>query len=211
MLIGTAGAVLWLLVFGFVLFAGMVMRDREQSTQRADGIVVLTGGPVRIAEGARLLGLGRGQRLLISGVNPHTGRESLIKISRLRPDQFDCCVDLGYEAMDTAGNAGETRAWAAQRGYSRLLIVTSRYHMPRSLAELARAMPGVQLIPHPVAGPGREEDERPWWLQPATARVLASEYLKFLPAAARLWAARAFGSWENSSLAEMPEAPRSKT
>ena len=54
---------------------------------------------------------------------------------------FNCCVDLGYEALDTVGNADETRTWARSNGYTRLIVVTSRYHMPRSLAELALAMP----------------------------------------------------------------------
>src|SRR5688572_25373472 len=95
-IIGFLGAVLLLSALGFVLFANRVTREPELQNVSADGIVVLTGGQVRISEAARLLEDGRGQRLLISGVNQKTGRPSLLKISGLEKEIFDCCVDLGY-------------------------------------------------------------------------------------------------------------------
>ena len=42
-LIALSGAALWLLVFGFVMFATSVMRDPPALTTEADGMVVLTG------------------------------------------------------------------------------------------------------------------------------------------------------------------------
>ena len=67
---------------------------------------------------------------------------------------FECCVDIGYEAQDTPGNADETMHWAADQGFSKLIIVTSSYHMPRSLTELGRVMPDVRLVPYPVGRAG---------------------------------------------------------
>ena len=32
--------------------------------------------------------------------------------SGLSPELFECCVDVGYAAHDTTGNAEETKAWA---------------------------------------------------------------------------------------------------
>lgn len=209
MLLATTGVVLWLLVLGFVVFASSVMREPSRNYERADGIVVLTGGPTRIAEGARLLREGRAARLLISGVNPQTNRDSLQRLSGLTAAKFECCVDLGYAALDTVGNADEARRWAESKGFDKLIVVTSRYHMPRSLAELARALPSAELIPHPVTP--KHLREGPWWLRIDTTRLLLSEYLKFIPAAARLLVARALGSFEASSIAGAAEAPRSKT
>jgi uncharacterized SAM-binding protein YcdF (DUF218 family) len=197
---------LWLFLFGFVMFAVSVMREPERRELAADGIVVLTGGPIRIAEGSRLLAEGRARRLLISGVNPQTRREDLMRLSKLDRRTFDCCVDVGYEALDTIGNAAEARAWAAKHQYTRLVIVTSNYHMPRSLAEMSRRMPAVELLAHPVMA--KSAGRRPWWVQPRVARDLASEYLKFLPAAARLAVSRIMGSWRSSALAEAPERKR---
>jgi uncharacterized SAM-binding protein YcdF (DUF218 family) len=168
-----------------------------QDDVEADGIVVLTGGQTRIAEAAKLLESVRAQRLLISGVNQKTGRPSLLKISGLDEKTFDCCVDLGYAALNTIGNADETRRWAEAMGYDRLIVVTASYHMPRSLAELAREMPNIELVPHPVAPDGLRD--KVWWLDVSATRLLASEYIKFIPAAVRLVVARGFSSWQAKS------------
>jgi uncharacterized SAM-binding protein YcdF (DUF218 family) len=186
-------------VFGFVLFASTVMRDNAPAGERADGIVVLTGGDFRIVEGAKLLKNGAADRLLISGVNPQTSQDDLIKLSGLPAAKFACCVDLGYAAQDTLGNAEEARTWAHSRKATRLIVVTSSYHMPRSLAELALAMPDIELIAHSVVPITFRN--RAWWLQPTAARVMLSEYLKFLPVAARLNATRVFNTWTDPAVA----------
>jgi uncharacterized SAM-binding protein YcdF (DUF218 family) len=202
-LVLTTGAALLLFTLGFILFATVVTRPPAVADPRADGIVVLTGESRRIAEGARLLKEGRAERMLISGVFRHTGKRALLKISGLPEQKFDCCVDVGYAAHDTAGNADEARSWATERRYGSLIIVTATYHMPRSLAELSLALPAARLIPHPVTPAGFPDNSR-WWLSPAVARKLFSEYIKFLPAAAHLTVARALGGGQPSSLAEMP-------
>jgi uncharacterized SAM-binding protein YcdF (DUF218 family) len=173
---------------GFVVFASRVAGYAPAAAARGDGIVALTGGKHRLAEAARLLAEGRGSRLLISGVNRITSRDDLMSKSGLTRRLLDCCVDIGYAAHDTSGNAEETRAWAAEKRFRRLIIVTSAYHMPRSLAELGRAMPEVALVPYPVLS-DEVRTER-WWMHGASARLLFSEYVKFLPSAARLGAAR---------------------
>jgi uncharacterized SAM-binding protein YcdF (DUF218 family) len=206
--IGLAGATLWLLAFGFVLFATAVMREPAAQSVRADGIVVLTGGQTRIAEGARLLEEGRGKRLLISGVNPTISRESLQRLSGLGEDRFDCCVDLD-NAADTIGNATETRKWADAQHYDRLIVVTASYHMPRSLAELARAMPDKELIPHPVVP--KDLRRTAWWLDRTVTRLLISEYVKFIPAAARLAAARTLNPWNSAPVAAAQAGVRAKS
>ena len=198
-----AGAAVSLLVLGFVLFASIVTRLPAESNPHADGIVVLTGESRRIAEGARLLDEGRAQRMLISGVFRRTGKKALLDISGLAADKFDCCVDIGYSALDTVGNASETRAWAQSRGYTSLIVVTASYHMPRSLAELSLAMPDTELIPHPVI-PVNFSPTR-WWLSASVTRTLLSEYIKFLPTAAHLTIARIVHPGASSSVAEAPE------
>jgi uncharacterized SAM-binding protein YcdF (DUF218 family) len=201
-LIIVGGAALSLLVIGFVLFASVVTRLPAPSDPRAEGIVVLTGESRRIAEGARLLREGRAERMLISGVFRKTGKKALLEISGLTEEQFDCCVDLGYAALDTAGNANEARAWATSQHFESLIIVTASYHMPRSLAELSLALPRVLLIPHPVV-PNNFPSAR-WWLSPSVTRTLIAEYLKFLPTFAHMTAARLIRSAQPSSVAEMP-------
>lgn len=186
--VSLTAVVLFAFLFGLLLFAGHAMRPANPVTGSADGIIVLTGGEHRIREGASLLHAKAARRLLISGVNPQTSRDDVIKLAGLPADGFNCCVDLGYAAQDTIGNAEEARAWARGIGARRLVVVTSNYHMPRSLMELAIAMPDVEFIAHPVSA--KNTSERAWWLQPALARLLATEYIKFLPVAARYVLAR---------------------
>ena len=90
---------------GFVLFAAAAMRAPSTGAPKADGIVVLTGGEHRLSEAARLLAEGRGKRLLISGANRMATREDLQRKSGLPISLFECCVDVGYDAHTTSGNA----------------------------------------------------------------------------------------------------------
>ncbi|MEL6290998.1 MAG: YdcF family protein [Pseudomonadota bacterium] len=180
---GTIVVTLAVLVAGFFVFAAFATRPLPTVTASAEGIVVLTGGPYRIQSAAKLLARSRGQRLLISGVNRVTSPTDLIRITDLPPSLFGCCVDIGYRALDTVGNAAETRDWVMRHGFKSIVVVTSRFHMPRSLAELARVLPETKLVAYPVAPP--DATPTPWWQNLETAKLLVAEYLKFLPAAGR--------------------------
>jgi uncharacterized SAM-binding protein YcdF (DUF218 family) len=183
---------------GFVAFAHTVAEFAPVPGERADAIVVLTGGELRVGAGARLLTEGRGAKLLISGVNRQTSQDDLKRISGLSDRLFACCVDIDYQAHTTSDNADQTRAWVERQRFKRLIVVTSSYHMPRSLTELRRTMPEVVLVPHPVVS--HKLQTKRWWRDGYTARVLFSEYLKFLPAAARYGVARLL-RWEGNAFA----------
>jgi len=176
-----------LLVIGFFLFAGTIERD-SGVPQAAHGIVALTGGKDRIGEAVRLLANGQAKRLLITGVNPSTKARELQNMVPRGDEFFPCCVDLGHAAVDTSGNAAETRAWASKHGFNSLIVVTSAYHMPRTLIEFARAMPDVHLVPHPVVS--RNFQIKNWWSHSGTVRLLIMEYVKYLGALTRFAGAR---------------------
>jgi uncharacterized SAM-binding protein YcdF (DUF218 family) len=169
------------LVIGFVGFLSFVYsleRVERRPAAPTDGIVAMTGGPQRISDAMDLLAQGYGTRLLISGVNEKTSRD---EIARLNPGQrqlFECCVDLDYRARNTIGNAIETRRWADRNRFQSLIIVTSNYHMPRTLVELNHALPGLHKVPYAVVTPALDPDL--WWRSASTAKVLFSEYVKFL-------------------------------
>jgi uncharacterized SAM-binding protein YcdF (DUF218 family) len=163
---------------GFVAFVYSLDRTERRPEARTDGIVALTGGSQRIGDAIDLLAQGYATRLLISGVNERTSRD---QIERLNPGQrrlFDCCVDLDYRARNTIGNAIETRRWAERNGFRSIIVVTSAYHMPRTLVELDHALPGLRKVPYAVVTPTVDPDS--WWHHPATARVLLSEYVKLV-------------------------------
>lgn len=187
------------LLAGLVGFVHVVGNQAPNGTEQADAIVVLTGGELRIQAGMRLLAEKRGSRLLISGVNRANSRAVVLKrLGSSHDALLSCCIDIGYSAHDTVGNADETFAWAVNHGYKSLLVVTSNYHMPRSLLELSRVLPGVHLVPYPVISPNTRLES--WWQHPGTARLIVSEYLKLIPAVARLMLSRLPGAGVTASL-----------
>lgn len=178
-------ACLALTTLGFVRFASSAARTATPTIEHADAIVVLTGGERRIEAGVRLLRAGFGKRLLISGVNRQTSSHELFARAGQLPS---CCIDLGYDALDTIGNAEEARAWATRNDFATLIVVTSSYHMPRTLNEFVMAMPGTRLVAYPVQP--RLLDRHGWWLEPPALRLLLTEYLKLVPSWARYAAHR---------------------
>lgn len=172
------------IVAGFLWFADQVSAARQPVDPHADGIVVLTGGSQRINGAIALLEEGRANRLLITGVNPATTEGQIATAISVRRDIFDCCVDIDREALDTIENAQQTRNWALPRGFERLIVVTSAYHMPRTLAELKRELPDRQLIPFPVVHEDLELNH--WYRDGAAMKVMVREYTKFALARLRL-------------------------
>jgi len=167
-------ALIALYAAGFALFATSLPKA-PRDLNGIEGVVALTGGGSRLDVAVALFEKGVGERLLISGVNPQTTKTELKALAHGKA-RFDCCSDLGYAAEDTYGNAVEAAAWARFHHYRRILLVTARYHMPRSMVEFRQAMPGVVIVPFPVD----PESAHGLWQHLRAGRVLNSEYLKYL-------------------------------
>lgn len=164
---------LFTLAAGFALFVREARSLGPDPAAQAAGVVVLTGGGGRVATGVELLQAGRAERLLISGVNPGSPPADIAAAAGAPTAIFDCCVDIGLEASNTAGNALEIAAWARARSYRAIIVVTSDYHMPRALLELHAAAPELALIAHGVPAPGP-------LTSPAQGRRWLQEYLKYV-------------------------------
>ncbi|HEY3777397.1 MAG TPA: YdcF family protein [Rhizomicrobium sp.] len=171
----SAFALFALYLVGFAVFVAKLPTAAPRAVH-ADAVVALTGGEDRLDVAVALFEHGIGRRLLITGVYPYMTK-SLLKPLLHGGPRFDCCVDLGFAATNTHGNAMETAGWARAHGYHSLIVVTANYHMPRSLEEFSAAMPGVKLVPYPV--PEIATAKR-WWLDPGAIRALQYEYAKFL-------------------------------
>ncbi len=178
---------------GFLWFADSVASLRAPDSVKADAIVVLTGGYQRIDQAMGLLRDGAGQRLLVSGAHPSTTPSQIRKMTQTPSDLFSCCVDIGYDALDTTGNALEITRWIHDNGFHVVLVVTNNYHMPRSLHELRRVDPVTDYIPYPVVN--SDLTRRAWFIEPDVLRTMVSEYVKVVAANLRDWTglARATG------------------
>ena len=167
------------LIGGFFIFVSTIPRA-EPSRVSGDAIVALTGGPERLNDAFDLLDRGRAKYLLISGVNPGTREQQIARLHPQAARWLDCCVELGHRALNTAGNALETRQWVRKHGFQTVIVVTSGWHMRRSLLELQRSIPEVIFIPYPVITGSAESDS--WWREPNNLRLLVAEYVKYLAA-----------------------------
>jgi uncharacterized SAM-binding protein YcdF (DUF218 family) len=171
-------ALLW--AAGFLWFTHALPSTVDDPDARTDAIVVLTGGRLRIDEGLALLAQGKGKRLLVSGVHAGVTLSEILHLSPETPDWAQCCVDLGYAADNTLGNAQETARWMRKHDFHSLRLVTAGYHMPRALLELRHVFPEATIVPHPVFP--QQVRQADWWAWPGSAWLIAGEYNKFLGA-----------------------------
>ena len=170
-------AVMAVALISFVSFVDTLATSEPDDPQQSEGIVVLTGGADRLADGMRLLELGKGSRLLVSGVHPTTTLGELKRLMPARIELLRCCVDLDHAAINTRDNARESARWVKRVAYSKLIIVTASYHVPRAKLEFERQMPDVALSFYPVVPD--MAGLRTWWREPALLRILALEYAKY--------------------------------
>lgn len=170
---------------GLLAFAARVDKSTPaDDPDPAQAIVALTGpGQMRIPTGVKLLELAKGKRLLVSGVNRDVRPVELQAVAKATRGVYDCCIDLGFEATDTKGNAAETAAWARAHHYTSLIVVTADYHMPRALLELKGTMPHADLTAYPVKT--EELDASHWWRTGRSARRMILEYSKYLAVLSR--------------------------
>lgn len=171
----------WLI--GLWRFVASIPSEVTSPDRTTDAIVVLTGGSLRVEGGLRLLAEGKAKKLFISGVYRGVDVNDLLHVSRQSPDSVACCVVLGHEADNTLGNARETAQWMESEGYHSLRLVTASYHMPRSMLEFTRAMPGIEIVPNPVFPEFLQGAT--WWQSRRSALLIASEYSKYLAATVR--------------------------
>lgn len=141
-----------------------------------EGIVVFTGGKNRVQTAIQLLSQNIGQRLFISGVNPNTKKSDISHRIKLDRKLLDCCIDLGKNANNTFENAFETIRWVQNNNFKSLVIVTSNYHMKRSLFILKQLDPNIKFIPFHVESTLLQDTNSSL---KETIRALTIEYLKY--------------------------------
>lgn len=124
---------------GFLWFAAALPQPADGG--RTDAIVVPTGGAGRIDRGLDLLSARKAEAMLVTGVDPEVRPGEFAAQYRVPARLMDCCVTLGFAAVDTRGNAAETAAWMDHHHYRSLRLVTTDWHMRRAAGELSSALP----------------------------------------------------------------------
>lgn len=174
-------------VAGFSWFILQIPRQSSNDTTPSDAIVVLTGGSGRLEYGLQLLAEGKAKKLFISGVGERFTVEGMLRHAvpdiqkRVSPD----AIVLGRQAENTIGNAEETARWLKKEGYKSIRLVTSNYHMPRSVEEFEETAPGVTILPAPVFS--TDFSIASWWADEDDRLLLLSEFHKFIASKLRHW------------------------
>lgn len=141
------GALLLILyAMGFLFFGVTLAPLAPDDAKPTDAIIVITGGEGRIEHAVDMLARGKGQRLLIAGVDPSVTKNDLVRRLQGRRRLMQCCVDLGSESVDTRSNAEEARRWLIRKKYRSARLITSDWHMRRAAYEFGRQLDGEVTI-----------------------------------------------------------------
>lgn len=147
-------AVISIWLIGFALFLNQITNEKTNLNEKADAIIVLTGAKGRIDAGLHLLSFDYGKHLFISGVGQKAPLKDVSKfLASFSSDYVEALktsITLGHFADSTEGNAIESLEWIKQNNYKKIILVTSNYHMPRSLLLFKNSMPDIEIIPYPV-------------------------------------------------------------
>ncbi len=124
---------------GFIWFATTL--PQPAGMERTDAIVVPTGSGGRIPRGLDVLRAGAAEKMLVTGVDINVKPGEFMAEYGVDQPLMDCCVVLGFTALDTRGNARETADWVAANEVTSLRLVTADWHMRRTAVELGSRLP----------------------------------------------------------------------
>jgi len=160
-----------------VLFVDFVYKTFSYRVRdlNPDAVVVLAGGKGRVEEGVKLYREGKGTSLFLIGVDPSVKKADLYKESAgvRSSDQ----VYLEKVSRNTLENAIFARELISQYNVRSMLLITSRYHMKRSLLIFRNMLPrDIAIYPHPVISKSSVDA---WWSHGGSLRLLFSEFYKY--------------------------------
>ena len=139
MIIRFFAAVMLVYAFGFLGFA--VSLPKPVAGQETDAVVVLTGGPGRIARGLEVVKKDLAKEMFVSGVDPEVKPAEFAAEFDVNRRTMECCVKLGYLAVDTRSNAGEAAQWLKEKEFTSVRLVTTDWHMARASSEFSETLP----------------------------------------------------------------------
>ena len=170
----TSVSILTALLFLYIDFAKDAGRYKAENN-RADAIVVLTGGLGRVDKGFELFAGGKAMHLILAGAAKDATLESIFFQKDLVQGKANIILEKG--STSTYENAVEIKKIIETKGIKSIILITSFYHMKRASYTFSRILPGeIRLYLYPVATPNF--DEKMWWRGRGPV-LLAGEFFKF--------------------------------
>ena len=141
--VGLAIVLVW--VLGFIWFAGWLPGPAPM--ERTDAVIVPTGYAGRIERGLEVVQTDSADTLLVTGVDPEVKPGEFAAQFDVTDREMECCVTLGFLAVDTRSNAGEAAQWMRDNDVETVRLVTTDWHMRRAASEMRGALPeGVTIL-----------------------------------------------------------------
>ena len=148
-------------------------------------IVILTGGTNRIKDGFEIINnFGKGSdvkiKILVSGTGKGFTKASLQEKlnTNFHYQLIKCCVDLDSISQDTYSNANETLKWAIKNDIKEFMLITSNYHMPRSILEFKNKMPNIKISTYSIKP--KQHNINEWLKSFETFSLVFSEFCKYI-------------------------------
>ena len=150
MILRLLAAIVLIYAFGFLGFAFTLPSPAAKA--QTDAVVVLTGGPGRIARGLEAIEQDMASEMFVSGVDPEVTDQEFADQFEVPSRLMRCCVTLGQLAVDTRSNAGEVAQWLRDKEFTSVRLVTTDWHMARAFSEMASTLPaGTSVLKDAVA------------------------------------------------------------
>jgi uncharacterized SAM-binding protein YcdF (DUF218 family) len=124
------------------MFVFRACNSREIGYSRCDNVAILTGGKNRITRAVEFFRLEKPKNVFISGVYDKSTLRAIVGDDEISGVNFV----LGKHAKNTKENAQEINRWAMDQHMDEILVLTSDYHMPRSLYELRRVNGEIKIL-----------------------------------------------------------------
>jgi uncharacterized SAM-binding protein YcdF (DUF218 family) len=152
---------------------------------RADALLVLAGGENRIVAGLKALQGGKAARLYILGTGPSVPASAIVPGYAGFPEELRREIRLEGWSETTLENAVSAKGIVAENRFTRVILVTSDYHLPRAFLAVRSAIPDtVRIEAMPVRSEWKGADAK--WRK---ARLFLYESWKY-------WGYRIMLRWE---------------
>ena len=101
------------------------VHNQKVTVEKAEVVIVLTGGTNRVRVGAELLRDGMAEQMLLSGTHPHLTTASFHSDLNavLSEQKVACCVALDAKAQNTRQNAIYSARWADELGAKKFIMI----------------------------------------------------------------------------------------
>lgn len=137
---------IFFITYSFIVFLRQIEYEEVIYNNSSDGIAVLTGGKGRISLGLELFKNNRNLKLIISGVDKKVSDKSIL------PDNLKnrSNITIDKDSESTYQNAKVISNWLAKNKLKNITIISSYYHMPRSMLLMQAQTPNIKFYAYPV-------------------------------------------------------------